>query len=203
MQPSERSTMYHILSRVKPDISLEIGTFLCGSLHSIAANSSHVYTFDIDDRQRDGFTNVTFRCGPSRDTVPLVIDEINRSPREVNFILVDGAHDTEGVHADLMNCLAYIPKRRPTIIVMHDSANPDVRRGIDKVDWNLFPHVHMVDLDFVPGMLYDRPDIEGQIWGGLAIALLLPQARTQPLAIDRNFEHSLQALKTRSVYGAS
>ena len=200
MQFSERAAVYHIMSVLKPDVSLEIGTFMCGSLHPIAEASKSVYTFDIDDRRQDGFENVDFIQGSSHETVPPIIASINTSDRDINFILVDGAHDTAGVHADLVNCLAYRPKNGPTIILMHDSANPDVRAGIKQVEWGAYPHVHMLDLDFVPGMLYDRSDIRGQIWGGLAVAVMLPEIRINPISLSSNFQHSLDVLMSRSVY---
>ncbi len=169
MQHSERVALLYILSRLRPDVSIEIGTFRCGSLGPISRASRNVYTFDIDPNQhraKSQFSNVEFVTGNSANTLPPIIDYINRSDRDLQFILVDGSHEEEGVRADLTECLRYRPKSTPTIIVMHDSSNPVVRSGIAKAPWNECPYVHALDMDFVPGMLYDRADIKGEIWVG-------------------------------------
>ncbi|WDZ80927.1 class I SAM-dependent methyltransferase (plasmid) [Ensifer adhaerens] len=203
MQFSERAALLHVLSRLRPEISIEIGTFQCGSLRPIAAASKRVFTFDIDENQHrisPLFPNVTFVTGDSATTLPPIIDQLNEGREDVNFILVDGSHEESGVRSDLLQCARYVPKRRPTMILAHDSANPIVRTGILTVPWNDFPHVHTVDLDFVPGMLYDRPDINGQIWGGLAAVLMMPERREGQVMITTQFEPSRQALLEKSVY---
>jgi hypothetical protein len=60
-----------------------------------------------------------------------------------------------------------------------------------------------LDLDFVPGMLYDRPDIKGQIWGGLAVAVLLPESREGALPVQSSFEASRRVLMDNSSYSAT
>lgn len=200
MQASERAALLHVLTRVTPDVSIEIGTFLGGSLRPIAAVSREVYTFDIDDRSIDGMPNVTFVEGDSSLTLPPIIDRINASDREINFMLIDGDHSEEGVKRDIVNCLRYRPKRRATVILMHDSCNPAVRKGIMDAPWQKCSFVHEVDLDFVNGLLFDREDIKGQMWGGLAAAIMLPETRTGPVPIHSPFETSRQAMIDKSIY---
>lgn len=202
MQFSERAALMYILNRTSPDVSLEIGTFLGGSLRSIAAASRKVYTFDIDDRTLPGYPNVSFVTGDSATTLPPIIEEVNASDREINFILIDGDHSELGVKNDIANCLQYRPKKRATIILMHDSSNPAVRKGIAEAPWESNPHLHGVDLDFVPGMLYNREDIKGQIWGGLAAAVMLPEKRSGGITMPASFDHSLSVLMEKSIYGA-
>ena len=200
MQASERSAMIHILDTVKPDVSIEVGTFMAGSLRPIAAASREVHTFDIDRRIYDGLPNVTFHTGDSSETLPPVIHEINESNRELDFVLIDGDHSELGVRKDIISVLQYRPKTRPTVIVMHDSSNPAVRKGIAEAPWNDCPYVHEVNLDFVPGVLYSREDLKGQIWGGLATAILTPAPREGYVNIQRPFEASLQAMLAESIY---
>jgi hypothetical protein len=200
MQLSERAALMHVLNRMQPDVSVEIGTFLGGSLRPIAAVSRHVYTFDIDDRTISELSNVSFITGDSAKTLPPIIDEINRSNQEINFILVDGDHSEIGVKNDIFHCLRYRPKLRPTIILLHDSSNPAVRKGIIDAPWADSPYVHGLDLDFVPGMLYDRADIKGQIWGGFAAAVLLPEKRAGDVVVQASFEPSRLVLLKESIY---
>jgi methyltransferase family protein len=200
MQMSERVALMYVLSKIKPDISIEIGTFLGGSLRPIAATSRQVYTFDIDDRSCLGFSNVTFITGDSAITLPHLIDAINSSNQEINFILVDGGHSEAAVRNDLASCLRYRPKSRPTVLLMHDSSNPAVRKGIIDAPWADNPHAHCLDVDFVPGLLFDREDIKGQIWGGLAAAVMLPEKRSGNFSMQAGFEYSLSVLLDKSVY---
>jgi hypothetical protein len=205
MQRSERSALIHILTAIKPDVSIEIGTFRCGSLGPISRSSRNAYTFDIDANQhraKSQFPNVEFVTGDSAVTLPPVINKLNQSDRELEFILVDGSHEEDGVAADLAECLKYRPKKSPTVIVMHDSCNPAVRRGIGKAPWRDCPYVHQIDLDYIPGMLYDRHDIMGEIWGGLAVAVMLPEPRKGDVDLQSTFEPSRRVLMQHSVYGA-
>lgn len=194
---AERAGLLYVLQRAKPELSIEIGTFLGGSLRPISSYSNRVITFDIDANQhRDTslFTNVTYVTGDSGETLPREIENIRVSEAELNFILIDGSHETDGVLADINSCLRYEPKNKPTYILMHDSSNPKVRDGIMNASWASNPHVHGIDIDFVPGLLYDRSDIKDQIWGGLALAVLLPQRRSGNIDVTASFEYSRRKL---------
>lgn len=198
---SERAALLHVLTRAQPDISLEIGTYLGGSLRPTAAASRHVYSFDIDDRSFPGLSNVTFVRGDAAETAPPLIEKIqSNDDEEINFILIDGNHAEDAVRTDIANCLKYQPKTRPTFILMHDSSNPACRQGIINAPWDDNPHVHALDLDFVTGMLYSREDIKGEIWGGLALGILLPEKRQGDVFRKSNFEYSRLALMEKSVY---
>jgi hypothetical protein len=200
MSFSERAALMYTLSRTNPDVSIEIGTFLGGSLRSIAAASRHVYTFDLDDRTIPGLSNVSFITGNSSETLPPIIDEISSSDREINFILVDGDHSEAGVKNDIANCLRYQPKKRSTIILMHDSSNPSVRKGIIDAPWADNPYVHAVELDFVGGVLFGSEELKGQIWGGLAVAVVLPEKRSGDVYWQASFEPVRSVLLEKSIY---
>ena len=200
MQFSERVALVYVLSRIRSEVSIEIGTFLCGSLRPISAASGHVYTFDIDDRTDPLFSNVSFISGDSAKTLPPVIEKINELEEELGFILVDGGHEENAVKNDIANCLQYRPKSRPTVILMHDSSNPAVRKGIIGAPWAENSHVHVLNLDFVPGLLNDYETMKGQIWGGFAIALMLPEKRSGGLTVQAPFDHSLSVLMEKSVH---
>jgi hypothetical protein len=200
MQLSERVALMYVLQRMNPDVSLEIGTFLGGSLRPIAAASRHVYALDIDDRTIPELANVSFVIGNSAQTLPPIIDELNDSDRELNFILIDGDHSEIGVRNDIIQCLRYLPKLQSTIILMHDSSNPAVRKGIAEAPWDDSPYIHGLDLDLIPGMLYDRSDIKGQMWGGLAAAIMLPEKRSGAVSVQASFEPSRLALLEKSIY---
>ena len=132
--------------------------------------------------------------GNTAVTLAPVIDAISRSGAELNFVLVDGSHDTPNVRQDINNCLKYVPRSTPCVILMHDSANPVVREGILTADWDLCPYAHALDVDFVPGALYDRADIKNQLWGGVAVGLLLPKKRQEPVDMRTQFAYTIDAV---------
>jgi hypothetical protein len=57
------------------------------------------------------------------------------------------------------------------VIVMHDSMNEEVRRGLEAVDYDAYSKVRFVHLDCVSGFLYNAP-LEGELWGGLAVVVV-------------------------------
>jgi hypothetical protein len=194
MQGGERATLLHLLSTIRPRVSIEIGTFRGGSLRPIAHFSRKTYTFDIDPQQHrlaPTFPTVEFVTGDTAETLPPVIESLSAGGAELDFVLVDGSHETDGVRHDIDTCLRYVPQAGPCVIVMHDSANPAVRAGILAAGWETCPHAHGLDVDFVPGALYGRADIRNQFWGGMAVGLLLPARRTGRLDIRDSFAHTI------------
>jgi len=49
-----------------------------------------------------------------------------------------------------------------------------------------------VELDFVPGFVNPAPNFKGQLWGGLALAVLLPTPRTGSLEMGARAEMTFQ-----------
>ena len=112
--------------------------------------------FDIDPevpRRLEGkYPNVEYLIGTSDQTLPALIDRLQRERAELSFALVDGDHSTDAVRKDIDNLLRF----RPTIpfyIVMHDSLPPSCRDGLKQANWAANPHVHAVELDFVSGIV--------------------------------------------------
>lgn len=197
MQGGERATLLHLLSTIRPRVSIEIGTFRGGSLKPIAHYSGKTYTFDIDPRQHriaPAFPSVEFISGDTAVTLPPVIESLSAGHAELDFILIDGSHETDGVRHDIDTRLRYVPRSAPCVIAMHDSANPAVRAGILAAGWDACPYAHGLDIDFTPGALYDRADIRDQFWGGMAVGLLLPVRRTGPLDMRAAFSHTIDVV---------
>ncbi|WP_158045242.1 glycosyltransferase [Skermanella pratensis] len=181
MHDSERMALTGLLARHKPACSLEIGTYFGGSLSLIAQYSKVVFSVDIDaavlDRVPD-YDNVSFLIGPSTEVVPRLFRALEDEGIDVDFILIDADHSAEGVRRDIEIVLKYVP-RKPLLIAMHDSFNPDCRAGIVSADWESSPYAHWVDVDFVPGRIVEGEGnaAAGQMWGGLAVAMLQPTPR--------------------------
>ena len=63
-------------------------------------------------------------------------------------------------------------------IVLHDSANDEVRAGLRAAEIEEHPSVAYLDLDFVAGHLSaSGMPYEGQLWGGLGLVIADPAAR--------------------------
>jgi hypothetical protein len=201
MNNSERLALTTLLSRHIPQCSIEIGTYKGGSLSLISQFSKMVFSIDIDPTLSEKFgffKNVTFLTGFSKVSLPLLLKSLDFEKIPVDFILIDGDHSSEGVRNDLNMVLSNIPKK-PLFIMMHDSFNPECRRGMLEADWNKCPYVQWVDLDFVPGRVIENGSAsEGEMWGGLALAYLTPTIRDGPLIIERSANKMYELIKTNS-----
>lgn len=197
MHDSERIALLGVLSKLRPDIAVEVGTFRGGSLSLIRQYARRVFSIDIDPNVASRYSfmeNVTFLTGSSSIVLPQLISELNFSGLSPSFFLIDGDHSSEGVRGDLESLLDYKPSL-PTVVMMHDMGNPECRKGALSVNWSRSPHVHSVDLDFVPGRIVEHSGSgSGEVWGGLGIVLMLPETRKSTLMITRGFQRSLDAL---------
>lgn len=120
-----------------------------------------------------------------------MIDRLQDERAEVSFVLVDGDHSAEGVRRDINNVLRLKPIV-PLYIIMHDSFNPECRRGLRESDWAGSPYVHAVELDFVGGTVNPSPAFAGQLWGGMALGILRPEPRQGRFEVIGRAERTYQ-----------
>ncbi len=183
MTDSERLGMTALLQRIEPRVAIEIGTFKGGSLSLLAQFADMIFSLDIDPTIPDKFgyfENVSFLTGYSHVLLPVLLAELDEKGLYPDFVLIDGDHSAEGVKRDVAALLKYVPKK-PLYVLMHDSFNPECRRGMATSPWAKSPYVHHVNLDFVPGRMIETDDARGEMWGGLGFAYLLPAPRTHEL----------------------
>lgn len=181
MSDAERMSMAGLLARWRPSTYLEIGVFHGGSTLLASEFADKVVSIDIDPEAINRFDkpdNVTFIVGNSHEVVPGLLDDLESEGRYPEVVLIDGDHSTDGVKRDIELFLARRPPR-PMLIMFHDSFNPDARAGICAADWRGCLWAHRLELDFVAGGVVDQPGnpFNGQMWGGLAVGLLLPTDR--------------------------
>ena len=196
MSPAEQAALVFLLEHLRPKVAIEIGTRFGGSLQVLAQFCDRVYSLDVDpevpQRLEGKYSNVEYLIGLSDQTLPPLIDRLQRVGAELSFALVDGDHSTEGVRKDIDNLLRF----RPTIpfyIVMHDSFMPCCRDGLKQANWSANPHIHAVELDFVPGIVNPAPKFRNELCGGLALGILLPHERQGRFEITARSELTLQA----------
>jgi hypothetical protein len=204
MTNCERFALAGLLKRLQPKLSLEIGTYMGGSLQVLAQFSKAVISVDIDPtvatRLAGKFPNVEFRSGDSSHLLPDLVRELNASKRPVGFVLIDGDHSAEGVRRDIESLLELQPQQE-VVFILHDSFNPACREGMRTANWAKSPFVHQVELDFIPGIYhYEAIDTAEprSMWGGFACAVLMPEKRTGPLVVKESQVHLHEAVKRDS-----
>lgn len=184
MGPAERLVLRALLAAITPRVAIEIGSKFGGSLRVLTQYCQKVVSFDIDPgvsaRLGPEFPDVDFIVGDSRETLPSFLKQSS-----YDFALVDGDHSARGAQLDCEN-LTRIRPEAPTYILVHDSFNPEVRRGILAVDWEQNPFVQVFDIDFVPGVMFAEEPLEREMWGGFALAVLAPEPRKGAWDLGRN-----------------
>jgi Methyltransferase domain len=180
MSYGERLAFEGLLSQVAPRLAVEIGTAEGGSLRRIAVHSEEVHSFDLVPPLPEVATldHVTFHTGDSHALVPEFLAETAAEGRSIDFVLVDGDHTAEGVRRDIADVLDS-DAITSTVIVLHDTLNPEVRRGIQAAGIAAHPKVALFEPDLVPGYIARREPYRLQMWGGLGLIVVDPDRRAQ------------------------
>jgi hypothetical protein len=173
MSFGERAALEGLLGQLQPRLAIEIGTAEGGSLARIAQHSEIVHSFDLE-LPHEGVRNlpgVRLHTGDNHELLPQLLNELAEAGENVDFVLVDGDHSTEGVRRDVEDLLES-PAIANTIIVMHDTMNEVVRAGLEEVRYGAYPKVAHVDLDFVAGYMFREPSLKHELWGGLGLMVV-------------------------------
>ncbi len=200
MNDSERIALRGLLAVAKPRVAIEIGTHHGGSLSLIRQHCAAVFSIDIDPAVQTHFSwmpNVSFLTGNSVEVLPPLLNALAAAALHPGLILVDGSRSSEGVRQDIECLLDFVPFE-PCLVLMHDTANAACRAGQLAARWARSPYVHFVDLDYVPGRLVEHGGgANGEVWGGLGLALLLPAPRSRALEIGGSATRMIQLLQAQ------
>lgn len=194
MDHSDRAGIYMALQLSRPSVVIEIGARFAGTTVLFSQVAEHVYVVDTDPGVRDRckpLSNVTVMTGNSPDIIPGLIDRLNAQHGGWDFALVDGDHTTIGVRNDLNALIARRPLRR-AYVAMHDSFNPECRKGILQAEWDRL-WVHAVEVDFTIGNVMPQPHVFGGMWGGIALAELSNMDREGPPSVTQTGHLSFRA----------
>jgi cephalosporin hydroxylase len=197
MSFGERAALEGLLCQLRPRLAIEIGTAEGGSLARLAEHSDEVHSFDLilPSEQLRELSNVTLHTGDGHELLPKLLSRLSDAGRSVDFALVDGDHSAEGVRRDVEDLLDS-PAVGNTVIVVHDTMNETVRAGLEQVRYDGYPKVAYVDLDFVAGHLSVDGPYAGQLWGGLGLIVVDPEARaTRPGIRDDTFHPAGELLR--------
>jgi hypothetical protein len=171
MSFGERAAIEGLLAQCRPSLAIEIGTAEGGSLDRIASYSAEVHTIDIVRLDTAQPRHVHVHVGDSKRVLPRLLEQFAVERRNVDFVLVDGDHRSEGVKADILNLLRS-PAVGRTVIVLHDTMNESVRTGVEEAQLETHPKVTYVELDFLPGYMARSGPFAEQLWGGLGLVLV-------------------------------
>jgi hypothetical protein len=201
MLTSKRMALTGLLARLRPRHALEVGVYYGGSLSLIAQFCDRVWALDSDAEVSARFPippNVDLRIGDAAGLLTNLLDELDAACVALNFVLIDADHSEVGVRRDIETVIRRpAPPREPVFVVMHDSGNPECRRGINGADWASCPYVHYVELDFVTGQIIEHEIRDGrsEVWGGLALAYINPQPRAGTLAVSAASATTIAAIQ--------
>ena len=173
MSYGERAALEGLLCQLKPRLAIEIGTAEGGSLARIAEHAEEVHSFDLVEPETAAreLPNVTIHTGDSHKLLPELLARLDEECRNVDFVLVDGDHSSDGVCRDVRDLLDSRAIGR-TIIVIHDTINETVRAGLERVRYEAYPKVAYVELDFVAGYMFREPSLRNELWGGLGLVVV-------------------------------
>lgn len=191
MSRAEKYGIIQLMQTLQPDVAIEIGTYKGGSLQVISKYAGKVYSIDISPAPKKflerKFSNVEFIVGEGHKIIHSLFKEIDSQNRRLDFILVDGDHTKKGVSDDLNAIFAY-PHKHPLTIILHDSFNPQCRKGIKSINYSEYPMVEYVELDYITGSFWHN-DTYREMWGGFAMIKLDPSKKTSGVEIHESQGH--------------
>jgi len=183
MTNGERAAYEGTLSFVRPNLAVEVGSAMGGSLERTAAYSKHVHSFDMTKPGPVALAlpNVTFHTGDSHELLAPWLETVVRDGATIDFAHVDGDHSSAGAAqdvTDLLQCSAF-----NGVMLLHDVANQGVRDGLDMVRFERFPDVVYVDYDFVPGHMTKRRGDPAfrSLWGGIGMVIVDRSHQFKPM----------------------
>lgn len=127
--------LYHLTKKIKPDVIVELGTFIGGSFYTFLAglvenNKGHIHTIDIVDRSEylqeanESKTFFTHIVGDTKkvDTIP-----------NIDFLLLDTSHSYEQTAAEWEHWEKYV--KVGGLIFFHDTQLKDSKGVYYGVHW--------------------------------------------------------------------
>src|SRR4030042_5987678 len=175
MSHSEKLTLSALLHQHEPVCSIVIGKDKGNILPLIAHYSKVAFSLCRDSLIEEKFNhlkNTRFLNGPITLVLPALLQELTANNIPVDLILINDNYSAEEMKNNLNIILSYQPMKQ-LFILIHNSFNPDCRKGIQETDWKQSPFLDFVDLDFIPGrMIADESPPRKQLFGGLCLACL-------------------------------
>ena len=175
MSAREKLGLIGLLHCLKPKKVLELGYHRGGATKWLSQFSERVITVDVNEFVEDApnlFHNVEAWNCPTLEAA----SRIKKENLFFDLAIIDADHSRLAVSADINAIINH-----SDIILMHDSFNPDCRKGM--VDALKNQKTHAYYLDFIPSISKN----DG-LWGGLAIAW-----KSQTPGLIKEFEKEMSS----------
>ena len=157
MSTLEKLRLIGLLNCINPKAVIEFGYQRGGATKWLAKFANKVITIDVNEFVSEASSNHP-NVEPWNCTTNEAINRINTNSLSLDLAIVDENHSRRAVAQDIEGILPY-----SDIDLMHDSFNPQCRRGM--IDALEAQNSHSYYLDFIPSILKANG-----LWGGLAIA---------------------------------
>jgi hypothetical protein len=157
MSTREKLGLIGLLHCLKPKKVLELGYHRGGATKWLSEFSEQVLSVDVNEFVPNApnlFHNVEAWNCPTLEAA----SRIRKENLFFDLAIIDADHSRKAVSADINGIIGH-----SDIILMHDSFNPDCRKGMIDALQNQKSHAYY--LDFIPSV--SKSD---GLWGGLAIA---------------------------------
>lgn len=157
MSTREKLGLIGLLHCLKPKKVLELGYHRGGATKWLSQFADKVITVDVNEFVAEApnlFHNVEAWNCPTLEAA----SRIKKDNLFFDLAIIDADHSRQAVSADINGIIS-----QSDIILMHDSFNPDCRKGMMDALQNQKSHAFY--LDFIPSISKN----DG-LWGGLAIA---------------------------------
>jgi hypothetical protein len=157
MSTREKLGLIGLLHCLKPKKVLELGYHRGGATKWLSQFSEQVISVDVNEFVADApnlFHNVESWNCPTLEAA----SRIKKDHLFFDLAIIDADHSRQAVSADINGIISH-----SEIILMHDSFNPDCRKGMVDALKNQDSHAYY--LDFITSL--SKSD---GLWGGLAIA---------------------------------
>jgi hypothetical protein len=200
MSTREKLGLIGLLHCLKPKKVLELGYHRGGATKWLSQFSEHVISVDVNEFVLEApnlFQNVEAWNCPTLEAST----RIKKERLFFDLAIVDADHSRQAVSADINGIISHTD-----IILMHDSFNPDCRKGMIEALKNQNSHAYY--LDFIPSICKN----DG-LWGGLAIAwrsktpglsneFAKEMSSFAPVAIQNSFriEPTITAIKAKASF---
>jgi len=157
MSTREKLGLIGLLHCLKPKKVLELGYHRGGATKWLSEFSEQVLSVDVNEFVSNApnlFHNVEAWNCPTLEAA----SRIKKENLFFDLAIIDAEHSRKAVSGDIYGIISH-----SDIILMHDSFNPDCRKGMVDALKNQDSHAYY--LDFIPSV--SKSD---GLWGGLAIA---------------------------------
>ncbi len=174
-----------LFERLKPRVALEIN--MAGVTGWPLSNDYCLHAYAIQSHGdknlgKNVARDLRVNFGPLAHELPSIFNEFDVAGEPLDLIVMAG----DGAQSEIRDAIGLVLGYRPMVpfvVVIWKAGERACRDALCSVSWAANPHVHGVDLDFLPGRPSCNASEEGQLRGGVALVYLSPAPRAGELVV--------------------